>query len=170
MNHINTLAYIAKINGIEATNRLRNDIVSEYTDIIDSLNTIEESIIVKDISLIPIYQINESCIEEGYAIDLDSLKYVIESKKVTLKEAIQEIRDINYIGDTYPMYCVLPKDINKSISLESFVNINKALINSDITPICTKYINESEFINEALKIDNWNEDRVKKLLSDMRKI
>lgn len=306
MNKINFLASIARTNGIETTNRLRDDIVSEYTNILESLDTIDESIIVKDISLLPVYKIedinmNESYIEEeteivneslsidyqgimsfnignlgkvysvkylkriktshekslnkyetklkefkkmndaekqklctkinvgnttsniatgigtgmisgdsymilsdkitpynypkivermikklkhdirdidklikqkeklkgikeGYAIDLDSLKYIIESKEVTLKEAIQEIRDINYIDDTYPMYCVLPRDINENMSLESFINVNESLINSEITPVCTKYINEDEFINEGLKVDNWNEAKVRRTL------
>ena len=52
MNKINNLAKIARQYGITESGNLRDDIVSEYTDIIESLNTIDESIIVKDISLL----------------------------------------------------------------------------------------------------------------------
>lgn len=191
MNKIDNLARIARQYGITESANLRDDIVSEYTDIIESLNTIDESIIVKDISLLPVYKINESTkakdnmpkkctkcgstnigvflkgepiyqckdcgqylgtvpFKEGYAIDLDSLKYVVESKQVSVEEAIQEIRDVNYIGDTYPMYCVLPENINENISLESFTILNDSLEEAGIIPISIKEFNESEFIVEAV--------------------
>lgn len=131
MNKINTLAQLARSNGIEnTTRRLRDDIVTEYTDIIDSLNTVEESVIDKDISLLPVYKI-----KEGYAIDLDSLKYVVESENITLEEAVQKIRDVNYIDDISPMYCVLPENINENISLESFITLHNSLTESGIIPV-----------------------------------
>lgn len=78
---------------------------------------------------------NESSnIEEGYAIDLSSLKYVVESEECTLEDAVQKIRDVNYIGDTYPMYCILPEDINENMSLESFITLNHSLTESGIIP------------------------------------
>lgn len=293
MNTINNLAKIARQYGITESGNLRDDIVSEYTDSIESLNTIDESVIDKDISLLPVYTINEglfnkksknknketevkkepkpidpsllqdrgkvykqavslvktelnkykilkkyvkfstdfynefisgkynnaiifefdlydiydnprlefkeeknekeieipesqllktvtsklpngysledygdwddrvvvlvhtineSNIEEGYAIDLDSLKYVVESKEITLEEAIQEIRDVNYIGDTIPMYCVLPENINENIDLESFIILNNTLNESGINPIILREYSEEEFITEAGKI------------------
>ena len=276
MKSINNLASIARMNGIETTNRLRDDIVSEYTDIIGTLSTVDESVIVKDIGLLPVYKINEyteteeniieegnveeimlkkemekaekaiasgkiskikavkksaergadakrkalenhkklskeekekavaihnksvqyagmssnnkvdgwtefentiktelaqkekiikMCdaklkqlekIKEGYAIDLDSLKYVVESKEMTLEEAIQEIRDVNYIGDTFPMYCVLPSNINENMTLESFISLNETLNKYEISPISIKVFNENEFVNESSKISNFN--------------
>lgn len=77
---------------------------------------------------------NESTAGEGYAIDLDSLKSVVESREVSLEEAIQEIRDVNYIGDTIPMYCVLPENINEKMTLESFIDLCNILNESGITP------------------------------------
>lgn len=291
VNKINTLANIARNYGITESGNLRDDIVSEYTDILESLDTVEESVINRDISLLPIYNINEGLfkkntsrkeniktidpqiepkealnktkilfnkniskyktlkniklnfklngndhynqfingsedyldiasfnmekivgkytdnnedefweantkinnliddinkdlskygyqitvsadsevfgdfgftietgakikelekIKEGYIIDLDSLKFVIESKEIDINEAIQEIRDINYIGDTIPMYCVLPKDINERMSLESFIDLNNILNESNITPVCVKEYSEIEFITEAM--------------------
>ena len=133
MNTINNIANIARQYGITESGNLRDDIVSKYTDIIESLNTVDESVINHDISLLPVYKINkfelDTNIKEGYAIDLDSLKYVVESKQITLEEAVQEIRDVNYIGDTYPMYCVLPENINENMSLESFIDFNDLDIN-----------------------------------------
>lgn len=143
MNSINNLVSIAESCNIENSNRLRDDIVSEYTDILESLDTIDSSIIKKDISLVPIYKINE-----GYAIDLSSLKYVVESEKCTLEEATQKIKDINYIGDTYPLYCVLPEDINEKMTLESFVTMNTSLLESGIIPAV---INEKSLSSKKFK-------------------
>ena len=153
VNKINTLANIARNYGITESGNLRDEIVSEYTDILESLDTVEESVINHDISLLPVYKINEAINifdrgyfakyrkedltdnckdpsddnEEGYAIDLYSLKSVVESKEVSLEEAIQEIRDVNYIGDTIPMYCVLPENINEKMNIESFIELNTIL-------------------------------------------
>lgn len=258
MNKINILANIARNYRITESGKLRDDIVSEYIDILESLDIIEESIINHDISLLPVYKINESTstitknqhskavqiakkllnnkykhiksafreekynprdsfipflyyevdslnlktrdelmefgndatmlsrdiqselakngvyvnmdmdgttsgfiymvnksyneetklLKEGYAIDLDSLKYVVESKEINIENAIQEIRDINYIGDTIPMYCVLPKDINERMSLESFLNLNDVLNKYNITPIAIREYFEEEFIKK----------------------
>lgn len=77
-------------------------------------------------------------IQEGYAIDLDSLKYVVESENTTLEEAVQKIRDVNYIDDISPMYCVLPDNINETISLESFITLYNSLTESRIIPVRCK--------------------------------
>lgn len=84
-------------------------------------------------------------IKEGYAIDLDSLKYVVEYKKLTLEEAVQEIKDVNYIGDTYPMYCVIPEDVNENMTLESFIDLNESLINSNIIPMAINELSKKEW-------------------------
>lgn len=57
--NINKLAEIAKNSGIKNSNNLRDNIVSEYSDTINSLNTIEESVINKNIEQLPVYKINE---------------------------------------------------------------------------------------------------------------
>lgn len=146
MNNINKLANIAKDYGIENSNKLRDNIVSEYTDIINSLNTIDGSIINKDISLLPVYKVNE-----GYAIDLSSLKYVVESENITLDEAIQKIKDVNYIGDTYPMYCVLPEGFNESMTLENFISLSESLNKAGIKVAWSNEVSETEFVNKKSK-------------------
>lgn len=141
---INTLAECARLNNLEPTrNRLRLDIVSEYTDIINSLSSVEESVIKNDISLLPVYQINE-----GYAIDLSSLKYVIESKKITLEEAIKEIKEVNNIKEASIMYCILPENINENMSVESFITLNNTLNEAGIIPTMNMVL---EVENFALK-------------------
>lgn len=150
MKSINTLASIARINKLEPTrNRLRNDIVEEYTKITSVISRIEESIITNDTSLLPIYKI-----EEGYAIDLDSLKYVVESKKIILDEAIQEFKTVNNIEENASVYCVLPKNINENMTIESFITLNNTLSKANITPISNKSINLEDFIEESSNSNN----------------
>jgi len=92
---------------------------------------------------------------DGYAVDLESLKYVVESKECTLQEAIQEVRDVNYIGDTIPMYCTLPKNINENMTLESFITLNDSLNEAGIIPVSTREFSELEFVSEAAKISEF---------------
>ena len=66
-----------------------------------------------------------------------------------LEEAVQEIRDANYIGDTYPMYCVLPENINENMSLESFITLNESLNKTRLSLISSK-----EFDIEDWKMSN----------------
>lgn len=129
MNTIKNLASIAENYKVKNSDRLRDDIVSEYSETINSLDTIDKSIIKKDAKLLPIYKINER-----YAIDLDSLKYVVESENCTLEEAAQKIKDINYIGDTYPLYCILPENIAESAAIESFITLTESLNKAGIIP------------------------------------
>lgn len=144
MNTIKNLTSIAENYDINNSNKLRDDIVSECETIFNSLDSIDESIINKDISLLPIYKINE-----GYAIDLESLKYIIKSEQCTLEDAAQKIKDINYIGNTYKLYCILPENINEHMSVESFIDLNKSLNESGFIPASVKNYNIDEFINEG---------------------
>lgn len=143
MNTIKNLASIAEDYDIRNSDKLRDNIVSEYRAVFESLDSIDGSIVSKDIQFLPVYKINE-----GYAIDLDSLKYVVESEECTLEEAAQTVKDINYIGDTYPLYCVLPDNINESIDVESFIKLNQSLAKSGIIPASTR----SYSINEAFEL------------------
>lgn len=90
-------------------------------------------------------------IKEGYAIDLDSLKYVVKSEQCTLQEAVQIVKDVNYIGDTYTMYCVLPRDINENMSLDNLMELCNILQESDINVLTTKEYSSDEFIKEKDK-------------------
>ena len=84
-------------------------------------------------------------VKEGNAIDLDSLKYVVESKKITLDEAIQEFKNINSIEEDASFYCVLPENINENITVESFITLNNTLSKANIIPISNKSINLEDF-------------------------
>ena len=117
--------------GLYNSNILRDEIRESYIDTINSLDTINSNIIRKDTSLLPIYKI-----DEGYGIELESLKQVVESTG-SLSEAVQEIRDVNNIMEVCPMYCILPENINESITLENFVTLYKSLEKADIKPVST---------------------------------
>lgn len=293
MNTINKLVSLSESYNIKNSDRLRNDIVSEYTETINSLDSIDESIIVKDIRVLPIYKINEEedfndflhknyikesewkskyrnkfitvykniisklknydkqlpndqiinypdkdpedwpskeiikymdnykggpndrksgictkslvvceynesriplfkkktilnqlekiirdCIpddlqnrnekmyftirhtpgrflliansiimNESYAVDLDSLKYVVQNEQCSLEEASNLLMRINNIDEDCSLYCVLPKNINENMSIESFINLNNILNEAGIESICIKDYNINEFIN-----------------------
>lgn len=77
-------------------------------------------------------------ISESYAIDLDVLQYVMESKDINLEKAIELIRDVNDISESCQMYCVLPRSINENTSLKEFINLSESLIANDIIPLVTE--------------------------------
>lgn len=136
--------------GIEITNsnRFRNEIVEEYKEVLESLDSIDKSIINKNIEILPVYKINES-----FAIDLDSLKYVIESEQCTLEEAVQKIKDANYIDDSYNISCVLPETFNEQMTLDHFITLHNVLTEAGINLVWTKEVSENEFVNELSRQD-----------------
>lgn len=89
-------------------------------------------------------------INESFAVDLDSLKYVIESEQCTLEEAIQKIKDVNYIGDTYEISCLLPDGFNEQMTLDQFITLHDTLTEAGINLVWTKEVAENEFVNENL--------------------
>lgn len=149
MNTINKLVSLSESYNIKNSDRLRNDIVSEYTETVNSLDSIDESVIVKDIRVLPIYKINEKkkAMKESYAVDLDSLKYVVQNEHCSLEEASNLLKRINNIDEDCSLYCVLPKNINENMSIESFINLNNILNEAGIESICIKDYNINEFIN-----------------------
>ena len=150
MNTINKLVSLSESYNIKNSDRLRNDIVSEYTETINSLDSIDESVIVKDIRVLPIYKINEKkkAMKESYAIDLDSLKYVVQNEQCSLEEASNLLKRINNIDEDCSLYCVLPKNINENMSIESFINLNNMLNEAGIIPIA---VNEKGLNYKAWK-------------------
>ena len=150
MNTINKLVSVSESYNIKNSNRLRNDIVSEYTETINSLYSIDESVIAKDIRVLPLYKIKEKkkAMKESYAIDLDSLKYVVQNEQCSLEEASNLLKRINNIDEDCSLYCVLPKNINENMSIESFINLNNMLNEAGIESVCIKDYNINEFINE----------------------
>ena len=141
--------------GLYNSNSFRDEIRESYIDTINSLDTIDSNIIRKDTSLLPVYKI-----DEGYGIELESLKQVVESTG-SLSEAVQEIRDANNIMEVCPMYCILPENINESTTLENFVTLYKSLEKADIKPVSTNAHTYRQFISEAASVENL-EKRIKK--------
>lgn len=92
-------------------------------------------------------------INESFAIDLDSLKYVIESEQCTLEEAVQKIKDVNYIDDSYNISCVLSEGFNKQMTLDQFITLHDILTEAGINLVWTKEVSENEFINELSRQD-----------------
>lgn len=150
MNTINKLVSLSESYNIKNSDRLRNDIVSEYTETINSLDSIDESVIVKDIRVLPIYKINEKkkAMKESYAVDLDSLKYIVQNEQCSLEEASNLLKRINNIDEDCSLYCVLPKNINENMSIESFINLNNMLNEAGIIPIA---VNEKGLNYKAWK-------------------
>lgn len=153
--NLNKLVNMATNMGITNSNSLRDDIVSECTSIIDSLDTIDKSVIVKDINTLSVYKINE-----GYCIDLDSLKYVVESEQVSLQEAIQLIKDTNYIDDCWNMSCLLRENHINSMTLENFCDLCESLNKSGIGVLSESEVNMEDFINETSTNDNLLKNKV----------
>lgn len=151
MNTINKLVSLSESYNIKNSDRLRNDIVSEYTETVNSLDSIDESVIVKDIRVLPIYKINEKkkAMKESYAVDLDSLKYVVQNEHCSLEEASNLLKRINNIDEDCSLYCVLPKNINENMSIESFINLNNILNEAGIIPTV---VNE-----KGLSLKNWKD-------------
>ena len=148
---INILTELANINNITPTDRrLRDSIVEEYNEYIDNLDIIDESILEKKIEELPVYKINE-----GYSIELSSLKQVVQDEHCSVQEAVQKIKDVNYIGNTYPMYCILPEGYNYSMTLESFITLKDILTEAEIIPAVFNKVEPSDFINENYTHDSW---------------
>lgn len=91
---------------------------------------------------------NSIIMNESYAVDLDSLKYVVQNEQCSLEEASNLLKRINNIDEDYSLYCVLPKNINENMSIESFINLNNMLNEAGIESVCIKDYNINEFINE----------------------
>lgn len=185
MNKINTLANIARYNGFEPSLRLRDEIVFEYNEVLESSIIVDKSAIKEvDVSLLPVYKIDEAhiiikdedkkedltdnrepnepvdtevpvepevieapveseIVKENYAVDLDTIQYVSETKNISYKEATDLIMESNNINGI--MYCLLPSNINEQISLESFIKLNKSIKEASMIPVC----------REEYKIDNF---------------
>lgn len=92
-------------------------------------------------------------INESFAIDLDSLKYVVESEQCTLEEAVQKIKDANYIDDSYNISCVLPEGFNEQMTLDHFITLHNVLTEAGINLVWTKEVSENEFVNELSRQD-----------------
>ncbi len=92
-------------------------------------------------------------INESFAVDLDSLKYVVESEQCTLEEAVQKIKDANYIDDSYNISCVLPEGFNEQMTLDHFITLHNVLTEAGINLVWTKEVSENEFVNELSRQD-----------------
>lgn len=96
----------------------------------------------------------KKAMKESYAIDLDSLKYVVQNEHCTLEEAVQKIKDVNYIDDSYNISCVLPEGFNEQMTLDQFITLHNVLTEAGINLVWTKEVSENEFIQEAFSLEN----------------
>lgn len=88
----------------------------------------------------------KKAMKESYAIDLDSLKYVVQNEHCSLEEASNLLMRINNIDKDCSLYYVLPENINENMNIESFINLNNMLSEAGLDPICVKDYNINEFI------------------------
>ena len=87
-------------------------------------------------------------LKESYLIDLESLKYIVQNEQCSLQEAMQKIKDINYIGDLYDIAVVLPENINENITMENFIKLYKSLNEANINLVSTKDLSNIDFVKE----------------------
>lgn len=140
---INVLANLAKNAGLENL-LIESDIVEESNKIIDSLDTIDESVLTGDISVLPVYESDKS-----YYTDLDSLYTVAEVYDVELDKAMSLLKEVNNISEDENISVVLKEGFEKVITLESFIDMKKALDEAGIAISLDKEVSIDDFITEA---------------------
>lgn len=140
---INVLANLAKNAGLENL-LIESDIVEESNKIIDSLDTIDESVLTGDISVLPVYESDKS-----YYTDLDSLYTVAEVYDVELDKAMSLLKEVNNISEDENISVILKEGFEKVITLESFIDMKKALDEAGIAISLDKEVSIDDFITEA---------------------
>lgn len=140
---INTLANLARNTGLENL-LIESDIVEESNKIIDSLDTIDESVLTGDISVLPVYESDKS-----YYTDLDSLCTVAEVYDVELDKAMSLLKEVNDISEDENISVVLKEGFEKVITLESFIDMKKTLDEAGIAISLDKEVSIDDFITEA---------------------
>lgn len=159
--NINILANLAKNAGYENL-LIESDIVEESTAIINSLDVVEESVLTGDISVLPVYESDES-----YFIDLESLNTVAEVYDVELNEAMNLIKEVNDLSENSEISVVLKEGFENYMTLENFINLKEALDEAGINLAWDKEISSDSFITEANIIsDSFN--KIKSKLKNMK--
>ena len=126
--NVHAIAEIAKGYCLKNSGKLRDEIVSECESILESFDTIEKGIIPRDISLLPVYNTNES-----YAIDLDSIKYTMRFKNLPLEEAVDLIKKTHKINEDADICCIIPDNMT-FYSEADFEAVKNTLLETGIIP------------------------------------
>lgn len=139
---INKLANLALESGLECSETMSLDILKEYSETIESLETSEK--VNKSVNVLPVYKVNE-----GYCTDMDTLFSLAESEDITLSEAKEMIQTANCV-DT--VTCALPAGLEKVMTLDDFCNMCTGLTEAGIDLVWDREILAEEFITEEGKI------------------
>lgn len=155
------LANLARDAGLENL-LIESDIVKEYEQVIDSLDTISESKIAGDISVLPVYESDKS-----YYTDLETLYTVSEVYDVELDEAMKLLKEVNDLSEDTNISVALKEGFENYTTLEEFVELKEALNETGIDLAWNKELSDEDFITEAGKISDFM-DKVKDKIKNMR--
>ena len=156
-----TLANLARDAGLENLS-IESDIIKEYEQVIDSLDTISESKITGDISVLPVYESDKS-----YYTDLETLYTVSEVYDVELDEAMKLLKEVNDLSEDTNISIALKEGFENYTTLEEFVELKEALNEAGIDLAWNKELSDEDFITEAGKISDFM-DKVKDKIKNMR--
>ena len=156
-----TLANLARDAGLENL-LIESDIVKEYEQVIDSLDTISESKIAGDISVLPVYESDKS-----YYTDLETLYTISEVYDVELDEAMKLLKEVNDLSEDTNISVALKEGFENYTTLEEFVELKEALNEAGIDLAWNKELSDEDFITEAGKISDFM-DKVKDKIKNMR--
>ena len=155
------LANLARDAGLENL-LIESDIVKEYEQVIDSLDTISESKIAGDISVLPVYESDKS-----YYTDLETLYTISEVYDVELDEAMKLLKEVNDLSEDTNISIALKEGFENYTTLEEFVELKEALNEAGIDLAWNKELSDEDFITEAGKISDFM-DKVKDKIKNMR--
>lgn len=156
-----TLANLARDAGLENL-LIESDIIKEYDQVIDSLDTISKSKIAGDISVLPVYESDKS-----YYTDLETLYTISEVYDVELYEAMKLLKEVNDLSEDTNISVALKEGFENYTTLEEFVELKEALNEAGIDLAWNKELSDEDFITEAGKISDFM-DKVKDKIKNMR--
>ena len=156
-----TLANLARDAGLENL-LIESDIIKEYDQVIDSLDTISKSKIAGDISVLPVYESDKL-----YYTDLETLYTVSEVYDVELYEAMKLLKEVNDLSEDTNISVALKEGFENYTTLEEFVELKEALNEAGIDLAWNKELSDEDFITEAGKISDFM-DKVKDKIKNMR--
>lgn len=155
------LANLARDAGLENL-LIESDIIKEYDQVIDSLDTISKSKIAGDISVLPVYESDKL-----YYTDLETLYTVSEVYDVELYEAMKLLKEVNDLSEDTNISVALKEGFENYTTLEEFVELKEALNEAGIDLAWNKELSDEDFITEAGKISDFM-DKVKDKIKNMR--
>lgn len=153
LTNLKQLVNLAKESGLENL-LIEKDIIKESNEVINSLDTINETVLTGDISLLPVYKVDNE-VTESYYVDLDTLSTVSEVYDVELSEATNLIKEANKLDKNTDINVIIKEGFNKYFTLEEFYNIYNILKEQNINIALDAEILSEDFITEAGKISEF---------------